>query len=290
MIRIDVSGWMFILVPAHLGSPGQNPESRKTVGWKNHGKVREFYLVWKVATVDYSMMMMIDDDDDDDDFLHWMCAGVMKTNDLVLLFKENSFRMDDIRQYIVSLLQKFEVALLWDTDNLLIPSLLPTELDLIKNPALVYHVLVCCLYHRLFSSVPAKRLAGKSISEITYFMLSWMWNLNQVNHRLFHFCQGRGHIFTKVYWLVGWFVSLSVGLLKKFWMNFCGIIVRGRTLGSKHVVTFLWWNISSVLCRLKTLRALSNKQDLHACNSRIPEVTLHFFHSLQMSLQYWRVQ
>jgi len=29
MIRIDVSGWMFLLVPAHPSSPGRNPESRK---------------------------------------------------------------------------------------------------------------------------------------------------------------------------------------------------------------------------------------------------------------------
>ena len=69
-------------------------------------------------------------------------AGVMKTKDIVLLFKGVSFRTedhsDDIRKYIISLLQKFEVALLWDSDNLLIPSLLPTELDLIKNPCLLY--------------------------------------------------------------------------------------------------------------------------------------------------------
>jgi len=68
----------------------------------------------------------------------------MKANDIVLLFKEISFRTDDIRQYIISLLHKFEVALLWDADNLLIPSLLPTELDLIKNPTLMSQVLVCC--------------------------------------------------------------------------------------------------------------------------------------------------
>jgi len=67
----------------------------------------------------------------------------MKTNDIVLLFKGVSFRTDDIQQYIISLLQKFEVALLWDSDNLLIPSLLPTELDLIKNPTLMRQVLVC---------------------------------------------------------------------------------------------------------------------------------------------------
>jgi len=31
MIMICVSGWMFLLVRAHLGCPGQNPESRKMV-------------------------------------------------------------------------------------------------------------------------------------------------------------------------------------------------------------------------------------------------------------------
>jgi len=31
MIRIGVSGWMFLLVPAHPGCPGQSTESRKTV-------------------------------------------------------------------------------------------------------------------------------------------------------------------------------------------------------------------------------------------------------------------
>jgi len=31
MITMCVSGWMFLLVPAHPGCPGQNPQSRKTV-------------------------------------------------------------------------------------------------------------------------------------------------------------------------------------------------------------------------------------------------------------------
>jgi len=30
MVGMIVSGWVFLLVPAHLGSPGQNPESRRT--------------------------------------------------------------------------------------------------------------------------------------------------------------------------------------------------------------------------------------------------------------------
>jgi len=76
----------------------------------------------------------------------------MKTNDIALLFKGASFRTDDICQYIISLLQKFEVALLWDSNNLLIPSLLPTELDLIKNPALMHQVLVRLLFHYQYCS------------------------------------------------------------------------------------------------------------------------------------------
>jgi len=31
MTTIDVSGWMFLLVPAHPGCPRQNSESRKMV-------------------------------------------------------------------------------------------------------------------------------------------------------------------------------------------------------------------------------------------------------------------
>ena len=31
LIMIGVNGWMFLLVPAHPGCPGQNPESHKTV-------------------------------------------------------------------------------------------------------------------------------------------------------------------------------------------------------------------------------------------------------------------
>jgi len=31
MTTTDLTGWMFLLFLAHLGCPGQNPESRKTV-------------------------------------------------------------------------------------------------------------------------------------------------------------------------------------------------------------------------------------------------------------------
>ncbi len=54
----------------------------------------------------------------------------MRTEDLKLLFKDVSFKPDDIKSYIIDLLSKFEVALMWDERNLLIPSLLPTEQDL----------------------------------------------------------------------------------------------------------------------------------------------------------------
>jgi len=33
MITTGVSGWMFLLVLAHPGCPGQNPESHKMVVW-----------------------------------------------------------------------------------------------------------------------------------------------------------------------------------------------------------------------------------------------------------------
>ena len=54
----------------------------------------------------------------------------MRTEDLKLLFKDVSFKPEDIKSYIIDLLSKFEVALMWDEHNLLIPSLLPTEQDL----------------------------------------------------------------------------------------------------------------------------------------------------------------
>ncbi|XP_070508188.1 leucine-rich repeat serine/threonine-protein kinase 1 isoform X2 [Chironomus tepperi] len=53
--------------------------------------------------------------------------GIMKIEDLAMLFKSSCLGTNDNRNYIVSLLNKFEVALTWDARTLLIPSLLPTE-------------------------------------------------------------------------------------------------------------------------------------------------------------------
>lgn len=68
--------------------------------------------------------------------------GIMRTEDLKVLFKNAAFKPEDIKTYIIDLLNKFEVALLWDEYNLLIPSLLPREEDMMNG----YHqanVLVC---------------------------------------------------------------------------------------------------------------------------------------------------
>ncbi|ELU16154.1 hypothetical protein CAPTEDRAFT_163864, partial [Capitella teleta] len=54
-------------------------------------------------------------------------CGIMRADDLKVLFKNAAFRPEDIKTYIINLLAKFEVALMWDEQNLLIPSLLPTE-------------------------------------------------------------------------------------------------------------------------------------------------------------------
>lgn len=56
--------------------------------------------------------------------------GIMKINDLQVLFKGSTklrSESDEIMTYITDLLGKFELALTWDNDHLLIPSLLPSE-------------------------------------------------------------------------------------------------------------------------------------------------------------------
>lgn len=62
-------------------------------------------------------------------------TGVMKMDDLQHLFKSSCLGTNDNRNYIVSLLNKFEVALTWDSKTLLIPSLLPTEDESLNGKA-----------------------------------------------------------------------------------------------------------------------------------------------------------
>ncbi|XP_031347203.1 leucine-rich repeat serine/threonine-protein kinase 1-like isoform X2 [Photinus pyralis] len=56
-------------------------------------------------------------------------TGIMKLDDLKHIFKSNNIGSLDTKDYIVNLLNKFEVALTWDSRTLLIPSLLPCEED-----------------------------------------------------------------------------------------------------------------------------------------------------------------
>lgn len=51
----------------------------------------------------------------------------MKLEDLSLVFRSSSSAPSEAQSYVVSLLNKFEVALTWDSRTLLIPSLLPSE-------------------------------------------------------------------------------------------------------------------------------------------------------------------
>lgn len=53
--------------------------------------------------------------------------GVMRLEDLRHVFKSSASISVTAKSYIVNLLNKFEVALTWDSRTLLIPSLLPTE-------------------------------------------------------------------------------------------------------------------------------------------------------------------
>ena len=59
--------------------------------------------------------------------------GIMKMDDLQLIFKSNTVNVTDPKSYIINLLTKFEVALTWDSRTLLIPSLLPTENECFKE-------------------------------------------------------------------------------------------------------------------------------------------------------------
>ena len=58
--------------------------------------------------------------------------GIMKLEDLRHVFKSSSAVTLNAKSYVVNLLNKFEVALTWDSRTLLIPSLLPTEQQVCK--------------------------------------------------------------------------------------------------------------------------------------------------------------
>ncbi|XP_032596558.1 leucine-rich repeat serine/threonine-protein kinase 1 isoform X2 [Drosophila grimshawi] len=60
-------------------------------------------------------------------------TGIMKLDDLQLLFRSVHAQGNGNRSYIVSLLNKFEVALTWDSRTLLIPSLLPLQEAAVYN-------------------------------------------------------------------------------------------------------------------------------------------------------------
>ncbi|XP_077977782.1 leucine-rich repeat serine/threonine-protein kinase 1-like [Glandiceps talaboti] len=60
--------------------------------------------------------------------------GVMKTSDLQQLFKATKMAPINIEDYILNLLNKFEVAVTWDNKRLIIPSMLPTEPELGNIP------------------------------------------------------------------------------------------------------------------------------------------------------------
>ncbi|XP_043263337.1 leucine-rich repeat serine/threonine-protein kinase 1 [Colletes gigas] len=60
-------------------------------------------------------------------------SGIMKLDDIQHVFKSSTISSIDTQGYIVSLLNKFEVAMTWDYRTLLIPSLLPTEEDILIN-------------------------------------------------------------------------------------------------------------------------------------------------------------
>ncbi|XP_067619795.1 leucine-rich repeat serine/threonine-protein kinase 1 isoform X3 [Eurosta solidaginis] len=66
--------------------------------------------------------------------------GIMKMDDLGQLFRGTEGQCNNNRSYIVCLLNKFEVALTWDSRTLLIPSLLPNEENATLNASTIVKV------------------------------------------------------------------------------------------------------------------------------------------------------
>jgi len=92
--------------------------------------------------------------------------GIMKISDLKVLFKGSRFtETDEIMRFIVDLLGKFELALTWDGENLLIPSLLPSEAMLPFSTTKVNEIIIFFLgFRRLsifFFSLFLKRTQSK---------------------------------------------------------------------------------------------------------------------------------
>lgn len=73
--------------------------------------------------------------------------GIMKTEHLLQLFKNSKSAPLDVTNYLISLLNKFELALTWDNRTLLIPSLLPTEEQLKSGSHPGSDIMVCGYYH-----------------------------------------------------------------------------------------------------------------------------------------------
>ena len=81
----------------------------------------------------------------------------MKLDDLRHVFKSSTCAPVDAKSYIVSLLNKFEVALTWDNRTLLIPSLLPNEEQLRTGlPGTDVRVSKCCHSLKLLHSYASK--------------------------------------------------------------------------------------------------------------------------------------
>lgn len=62
-------------------------------------------------------------------YFGWMSIGVMEIQHLEFLFRKSPLQSESIHQYFTSLLAKFEVALQYDEQHLLLPSLLPQFRD-----------------------------------------------------------------------------------------------------------------------------------------------------------------
>jgi hypothetical protein len=75
----------------------------------------------------------------------------MKIDELSVIFQDTNISVIDNISILLRLLQKFDLAITWDNEHLIFPSLLPTQLSLNTIVSLIILNKVVCFFNYLFS-------------------------------------------------------------------------------------------------------------------------------------------
>ena len=89
------------------------------------------------------------------------CLGLMKISELLDAFQDTSISTISYTSVVLPLLQKFDLAITWDNQHLIFPSLLPVQLSLntivdiiifinVSRVSLLFHFSQVVVVHQLF--------------------------------------------------------------------------------------------------------------------------------------------